>query len=128
MSFSRKSSKTIRAAAAKFDEGRQVGKSEVVSKYLELMSQAYQKRADAEEARRKAACPSGRQVDPIRRNVRSHFVEAEIRANATPRATEARATSAKGIRTVLGLEHERTERYRERASSQANQVRSQFSV
>ena len=29
-----------RAAAAKFDEGRKVGKSEVVSKYLELMSRS----------------------------------------------------------------------------------------
>ena len=43
-----------RAAAAKFDEARKVGKSEVVSKYLDLMSQAYQKRADSEDARRKA--------------------------------------------------------------------------
>ncbi len=46
--------KDFRAAAAKFDEGRQAGKSEVVSKYLELMSRAYQKRADAGEVRCKA--------------------------------------------------------------------------
>ena len=46
--------KSFRAAAAKFDEGRRVRKSEVVSKYLDLMSQAYQKRAEAEEIRGKA--------------------------------------------------------------------------
>jgi len=45
---------SFRAAAAKFDQGRRVGKSEVVSKYLDLMSQAYQKRAEADEIRGKA--------------------------------------------------------------------------
>jgi len=45
---------SFRAAAAKFDEGTRGGKSGAVSKYLELMSQAYQKRADAEEAHLKA--------------------------------------------------------------------------
>lgn len=43
-----------RTAAAKFDEARKIGNSGVVSKYLELMSQACAKLADAEETRRKA--------------------------------------------------------------------------
>jgi len=46
---------SYRAAAVKFDEGRKVALGSVVPKYLELKSQAYQKRADAEEAHRKAA-------------------------------------------------------------------------
>ena len=44
----------FRAAAAKFDAGRKIGKNAVVSKYLELKSEAYENRADAEETRRKA--------------------------------------------------------------------------
>ena len=43
-----------RAAAAKFEEGRKFALGGVVSKYVELKSHAYQKLADAEEARRKA--------------------------------------------------------------------------
>ncbi len=43
-----------RAAAAKFDEAEKAAKKESDSKYLELMSQAYQNFADGEEARRKA--------------------------------------------------------------------------
>ncbi len=43
-----------RGVAAKFDEGRKANKSEVVSNYLQLMSDGYQKRAEAEETRRKA--------------------------------------------------------------------------
>lgn len=45
----------FRAASAKFDEGRQSARNGVIAKYLELMSQAYQLRADCEEAHRKAA-------------------------------------------------------------------------
>lgn len=45
--------KNYRAAAAKFEEGKTAVKSELVAEYFDLRSQAYQKRADAEEARRK---------------------------------------------------------------------------
>ena len=45
---------SYRAAAAKFEEARNVRQSELVSRYLDLMSQAYQNRADSAETCRKA--------------------------------------------------------------------------
>jgi len=42
------------AAAAKFDEGKRASKSEAITKYLDLMSQACEKRAEAEDDRVKA--------------------------------------------------------------------------
>ena len=45
--------RSYRAAAANFDDGSKLGMSSVVSKYLELKSNAYTNKADAEEADRK---------------------------------------------------------------------------
>ena len=43
-----------RAAADKFESGKRSGQGEMVAKYLDIFSQAYKTRADAEEAKRKA--------------------------------------------------------------------------
>jgi hypothetical protein len=43
-----------RNAAAKFEEGRKYTSNKVVDKYLDLMSQAYQKRAEDDDCRRQA--------------------------------------------------------------------------
>ena len=45
---------SYRGVAAKFDEAKNVGKSELLSKYFDLMSQAYQNRADGAATCRKA--------------------------------------------------------------------------
>ena len=56
-----------RAAAANFDAAKKVTWNGVVLKYLDLMSQAYKDRADAEEARRKAIALLRQPVEPIQR-------------------------------------------------------------
>jgi hypothetical protein len=42
------------AAAGKFDEAKRASKGEIVAKYFDLRSRAYQARADCQEAKRKA--------------------------------------------------------------------------
>jgi hypothetical protein len=46
---------SFREAATKYEEGKKSSNDEVITHYFDLMSQAYQLRADAEDERRKAA-------------------------------------------------------------------------